>query len=339
MKITGRAVNGFLKSPPSEVAAILVFGPDEGLIRERILTLQATVLDDPKDPFRLVELTGAELKSDPARLADEAAALSLTGGRRVVRVRDAGDSCQKAFAAFLDAPMGDALILVDGGELSARSSLRKLFESKPNGAALACYADEGRGLGQVIGESLARAGLEATPDARAYLTAHLGSDRQVTRSEIEKLATYMGGAGTVTLEDARAAIGDSGATSLDALLIALGNGDQRNLDPALERVFQDGSTPVGLLRVINRHFQRLHLAVGHAVQGLPPDQAMKRLKPPVIFKMADAFRNQMRVWTPDRLARAFELLAEAETDCKTTGLPAETVCRRTLMRLAQAARH
>ncbi|CCQ75606.1 DNA polymerase III subunit delta [Magnetospira sp. QH-2] len=338
MKITGARIKAFLDSPPTAVRAVLVYGPDEGLIRERGLALVKTVVEDPKDPFRMVDLSGSDLKTDPARLADEAAALSLTGGRRAVRIRGAADAQQKILASFLKNPVGDALIVVEAGELGAGSSLRKLFEGQDNAAALACYGDDGRSLNQVIRESLGEQGLSADPDAMAYLANHLGSDRQVTRSEIGKLALYMGTETRIGLADAMACVGDSGATSLDALLVALGNGDQAGLDQAVERVLTDGGTPVGLLRLVNRHFQRLHLAAGHMAQGLPPDQAMKRLRPPVMFKIADAFRSQLTRWTPDRLARAFELLVEAETDCKTTGLPAETVCRRTLMRIAQAGR-
>ncbi len=38
-----------------------------------------------------------------------------------------------------------------------------------------------------------------------------------------------------------------------------------------------------------------------------------------------------------RLARAMELLLEAEIDCKSTGFPSETVCSRALLRITQAA--
>ncbi|GAB6052434.1 DNA polymerase III subunit delta [Magnetospira thiophila] len=338
MKISGAAVKGFLNAPPTQIRAILLYGPDEGLVRERSLSLVKGVVPDARDPFRVVELSAADLKNDPARLNDEAAALSLTGGRRVIRLRGAADGHKKICETFLKQTLGDALLIIEGGELAAGSSLRKLFESQDNAAALACYADDGRSLNQVIRESLAEHGLNATSNAQAYLATHLGSDRQITRSEIAKLALYMGHETQVRLEDAMACIGDNGATSLDALLIALGNGDQAGLDQALERVLVDGGTPVGLLRLVNRHFQRLHLAAGHVARGLPVEQAMNRLRPPVIFKIADAFKSQLNRWSPDRLARAFELLVAAEADCKTTGFPAETICRRTLMRIAQAGR-
>ena len=74
---------------------------------------------DIDDPFRLAVLDADPLRQDPARLADEAAQLSLLGGRRVVRVRDADDRLAKTLATVLEAPPGGALVVVEAGDLSA----------------------------------------------------------------------------------------------------------------------------------------------------------------------------------------------------------------------------
>ncbi len=338
MKITAARVDRFLRRPDPSVVCTLVYGPDQGLVRERAETLVRHVAEDLNDPFRVVELTGVSVGNDPARLADEAAALSFTGGRRVVRVRAASDGLTKVFEGFLAHAHGDAMVVVEAGDLGKRSSLRRVFERAGNAAALACYQDDDRGLHEIIAESLAGHGLTASPDALAYLTENLGADRQVTRNELEKLALYKGGPGTVSLEDAAACVGDSAATSYDAVAYAAAGGDQSGLDRALNRAFMEGLHAVGVLRAVARHLQRLHLATAQVAQGRSPEQAMKALKPPVIFIFAGRFRAQMDRWPNDRLADAMEILTEAEVECKTTGLPARAICGRALMRIAQAAR-
>ena len=120
MKIDTRAIAGFLKRPDPAARAVLLFGPDAGLVKERAEGLARTVLEDLSDPFRVADLTGDLLASDPARLADEAAAMAMTGGRRVVRVRDAGNEAVEAFTNFFERPVGDALIVVEGGELDGQ---------------------------------------------------------------------------------------------------------------------------------------------------------------------------------------------------------------------------
>lgn len=334
MKISAGRVAGFIKQPDPACRAILVYGPDRGLVRERAAALAATVVDDPEDPFRTAELTADAMKSDPARLFDEAAALSFTGGRRVVRVRGANEGVASILADFLGNPVGDALVIVEAAQLTNRSALRKAFEKAETGAALACYADEGRNLESVISETLARHGLETSRDALSYLQVHLGADRAVTRNELEKLALYKGGSGTVELDDAVACVGDSAASSLDDVVYAAASGQWRDLDRALDRANRQGISPVAVVRAMARHMTRLHLATALVAAGLSPARAMKTLRPPVIFKFEDRFAAQMRLWRGARIAAALELLIAAELDCKSTGQPAETLCGRVLMRIA-----
>lgn len=338
MKIAANRVDGFLRAPDKAVRAVLIYGPDLGLVRERGDALARTVVPDLKDPFRVAELTPARLRDDPASLADEAAALSLTGGRRVVRIRDAGDAAAGVLGSFLAAPMGDALVIVEGGELAARSSLRKLFEGADNAAALPCYVDDDQNLEGVIRETLRQHGQEADAEAMAFLVGHLGADRRLTRAELAKLALYRGGPGRITLQDAVACIGDAAAMDHDDLALAIAEGDQASVQRLLDRLWREGASAVAVLRSVSRHFLRLHLAVGLMAQGRSVDQAVAALKPPPIFRMAGRIKAQVQRWPAERLATALDLLLAAEMDCKTTGMPAEAICGRCLTQIANAAK-
>lgn len=339
MKITGAKVEGFLRAPDAQARAILVFGPDEGLVRERAQRLAKFVIDDLNDPFRVVEFTGQQLKDDLARLSDEAAAISFGGGRRVVRVRQATDTCVAACQSFLESDTpSDAMVVLDAGDLNPRSKLRKLFETAKNAVCIPCYADDARSLPDVIRQTLTNQGLSADRDAMSLLLQSLGSDRSVTRGELDKLALYMGEEKLVTANHVREAITDSGASGVDDVINAAASGDTGKLETALGRILADGTNPVQIVRAAQRHFQRLHMARGEMAKGSNADQATKTLRPPVIFTWADAFKRQLLLWPENKLARAFDILTQCETDCKTTGLPAEAMTSRALLTLAQAAK-
>lgn len=348
MKIKPSEADRFAAKPDSRIRAVLVYGPDSGLIRERMNALAKSVVDDLSDPFRISDLTDADIRQDSARLADEAAAIAMLGGRRIVRIRGAGDPAAKIIESFLADPKGDALIIVEGGELGPRSSLRKLFEENASTAAIPCYADDAATLEDTIRKRLARDNLVPEPAALQYLTSHLGSDRGVTMNELEKLALYMGpqAAGakpgsekqTVTLADVRACVGDNADSSMDDVVDATTGGDVAALDLALARARSADLSPIALLNALSRHLVQLHLAVSEIETGTPTDIALRGFRPPVHFSRASAVRRQVSLWNRRRLDRALTLIIEADTQCKTTGLPENAVCGQTLLRIAQAAR-
>lgn len=333
MKIAPRAVEGFLRAPDPAVRAVLLYGPDAGLVRERAERLARGVVPDLKDPFRIAELTAETLAQDPARLADEAAALAFTGGRRAVRVYGVGDKLAELFATFLEAPVGEALVVVEAGNLAARSKLRAAFEEADGAAAIGCYADDPQAIEDLVVGMLRGAGLKADADALAYLVENLGGDRLLSRREIEKLITYKG-AGTITLEDCMAAVGDTSEVTLDDVAYAAAGGDLPGLDRAIGRSLLAGESPIAMLRTASRLFMRLHLVSAQRNGDLAGAIRRERLH----FRREPAFRSAVQRWSTAKLARALDVLLQAEQDCKSTGMPDETICRRALLQLAIAGR-
>ncbi len=335
MKIAAGRADAFVAAPDESARAVLVYGPDTGLVRERTVALIRSVAGDTGDPFRVCELTGAALRADPARLASEAGALSMTGGRRVVCVSDATDALAAGVERLLADGSWEALVIVSAGELAPRSSLRKLFEGSKESAALACYQDDGAALSAVVQSTLGQSNITASREAISYLMGRLGVDRQVTRRELEKLALYVGQDGTVDLEAAELIVGDSAGRSLDDVVFAAGSGDRATLDLALVQAVQEGISPVAVLRAASRHFERLLRAADMLSTGATIDGAMKALRPPVFFKRIDQFGEQVRRWGRPQLVAALDRLMEAELRCKTTGAPTEALCGRALFEVAQ----
>lgn len=334
MKISASQADRFVKNPDGEIDAVLLYGPDSGLVRERAQILARAIVEDLSDPFMVTEISPGDIKDDRARLADEASALSMIGGRRVVRLRDATDAMTEAMKNLLDGRALAALTVIEAGELSARSRMRKLFESVPRAAAIACYADDAQALERVIHEALGNHNLSVSGDALMYLRDNLGGDRMITRTELEKLAAYCHDETEVSLEAAAACVGDSATMTLDDICFASASGNQMGLLRALGRGFDEGMEPIRIIRSVSRHYMRLQFAAGAVSRGSSIEAAVKSLRPPVFFKQQDRFRSQLQHWSPSALATAVEALMGAELDCKTTGIPAEATCERALMRLA-----
>jgi DNA polymerase III subunit delta len=343
VKLAGGRVEAFLRRPDTGIRAVLLYGPDAGLARERAEIVARGICPDLGDPFRVAELSAATLAGDPARLADEAAQISLMAGRRVIRVRDAGDTLAALFARFLAdsggrLSAGDSLVVAEAGDLPARSALRRAFDDSPVAAAIGCYPDSARDLAAVIRDACAAHRVAISRDALDFLVEHLGGDRLLTRSELEKLTLYAGDGGQIDIDDARAVVADSAALSLDDALLAAVEGDGPALDRALARVFQEGESPVSVIRALLRHLQRLHLLAAQIAAGRSVEEAMRAARPPIFFKQQDSHRRQLARWSETRLRRALDQVADAEFRMKLTGLPAETICREAMFTLVREAR-
>ncbi len=352
MKFSGRKIQQFLESPAPDVRAVLLYGPDAGLVRERADDLVRGVAGDLGDPFRVAELSPDEVAKEPARLFDEAAAIAMTGGRRAVRLRGPGDGLSDLLSRFLEDPPGDGLVVLEAGDLPPRSRLRKLFEAAERAAALPCYRDEGRDLEALIEDMTRRAGYRMSREAQAYLTVNLGGDRLLTRREMEKLLLYMGpgapdggadssGDGAIagqdreiTLAHVQACVGDSADRTLDDLVFALGDRNLSEIERTLTRIFQEGVSWVSPLRAAARHFERLHRVAGSLREGTRIDSAMARLRPPVFWKYRSRFQHQAQHWSCVQLAVSLARLTEAELEGKRGWASGEVVCAHAFFAIA-----
>jgi DNA polymerase-3 subunit delta len=80
-------VDAFVARPEPVRRVVLVFGPDAGLVSERVSAILKASVDDVNDPFALARLEGEDLAGEPARLIEEALTVPLFGARRAVWVK------------------------------------------------------------------------------------------------------------------------------------------------------------------------------------------------------------------------------------------------------------
>jgi len=331
MKLDARRLPGFLQNPGA-CRVVLLYGDDAGLIRTRGNELTRAVAGTLDDPFRVASLE----RETHGQLAEEASAMALTGGRRVVRVRDVTDSLLKSVTGHLEGK-SDALVVLEAPELAARSKLRTLLEGSSAGAAIGCYPEEGRALATTIRETLAEFDVTIAPDALDLVQSLLGADRAQTRAEVEKLGLYCGPGGVADVDAVGACIGDGAALSMDEALFAATGGDAMRADRALRVAMAEGMAPVGVLRGAMLHLQRLHRARLAMQHGMSASDAASAVRPPVFFKRVPAFTRALELWPVGALEDALGHLFTAEAACKRTGAPDRAISEGALLRIASRA--
>lgn len=337
MKLTARDIAGFLKNPARGVQAVLLYGPDQGLVRERSRQIAKTILGEKSDPLNHIEFSGDRIKSDPPLLCDELSAMSLMGGQRLVTVSGADD---KLAAIIADAYQGlstTTYLIVEAGELGASAGLRALFEKESSFAALPCYRDEGRGLEDVIRSHLAQHQLRASSDALHYLSAHLGNDRGITISEIDKIALYLGEQKELSLETAMLLCGHNASESIEDICHAVTSGDVKNSHALLARLLYEGVQPVAILRSLLKHVQRLDIAQARIQGGMSADAAIEALRPKVFFKYTPLFKRELSRLGPRALAQMLSLLLRTEKELKSSLLSPSLLISQALQQATRMA--
>lgn len=331
MRVPPGEVAGILRNPGS-LAVVLLHGEDAGLVRQRAGQAARAILGDKDDPFRLSLL----VREEHSRLADEARAISMTGGRRVVRVMDAGDALAPALSRFGEGP-GEALVILEAGMLSARSKLRILVEKRRGWAAVACYPANPAAITEEIRSAAQAAGCSVAPEAAQSLVGVLPGDTAARGSEIQKLITFAGPGGIIDDEAVLACGADVAETSMTALFEAVMNGSVAATATLTQRVVDDGASGPGLIAAFGIHLQRLLKLRLLMDTGASAEAACERLQPPVYPRQAGLLIRQLRNWPAKQLMQVLAELRIADLACKRAGSRDATISTHLMLATARRA--
>jgi DNA polymerase-3 subunit delta len=326
-------IDRFLSRPDPKKPVVLVYGPDSGLVSERVATLARAAAGENKEPFSSVVLEGDAIAADPGLLIDEAQTFGLFGERRVIRVRAGSRNFAPAVEMLLKNPP-QAAVLIEAGELRPTSPLRAICEKSPAAAVIPCYVDTERDIARLIAD----AKLSIDAEAREALAALLGADRLASRGEIEKLVLYAGGKGRITLDDVRAVIADASALALDDVVDSAAAGELEAALAALSKAYAAGTLPSVLLNAAIRHVTALHRLRLAVDAGASPAEAVKSARPPVFFRRQPKFERALVRFTAEALANEIVALSDASLAARKDAALAAAIAERAILRLARSGK-
>lgn len=339
MKLSARDASAYFRKPDPNGAGILIYGGDAMRVAlKRQDVIKALVGPNGEEEMRLTRMSGADVRKDPALLGDAIKAQGFFPGPRVAFVEDATEAVAKAIIPVLkDWAQGDAQIIVTAGQLAAKSSLRKLFESHPSAYAAGIYDDPP--TRDEIEASLRDAELNNVGRDAMDLITNLAREMAPgdLRQTIEKLGLYMRGeTAEVTIADVEACAPLSNEADLDDILNVVADLKAAEIGPILSRLYAQGTQPVALCIGAMRHFRQLHTVAsdpGGAGSGIG------RLRPPVFGPRRDRIMRQASTWGRVRLERALGTITDADLTLRSANTaPDRALVERMFIRLAMLGR-
>jgi len=336
MKIAPRQIASFLAKPPDKISAILLHGSDSGLRSSRSQQLAALYSDDLDDVFSVTRISGASLGGEPSKIADAAAEIPMFG-TRLVLVKASGTELLDACKLLLAKPVRGAMVIIDASDTTTKHAVVKLFESSDIAAAIGCYPDSDGDIRQLAQTIFQQDNVSVDRDGLALISARLGSDHAATRAELEKLVLLAGPGGTLTVETISEALGDSAVLAVDDVANAVANGHVPALSKALRKAWLEEANCVMIIRGCQTYFNQLGM-LGYAVlAGQSPQTAVRGLRPPVHFKLQDAFIRHLKNWQPQRCMDMVNRLQDIEINLKSKTIDDRTLTSQSLLGLCLRA--
>lgn len=338
-------IERFLKSPDPAVRAVVLHGRDRSGVAERADVLCRTITPDLNDPFNVSLMGDGDAEAGDGRLEDALSALSMIGGRRLVRVRLTADRAvaDKALAVALKAHLEgrfnpDAMLVVEAGALGRDSALRKAAEAAPTAVAVACYEDEAGDVARMTREALAADKVGLTAEALDHFVGRLPRERGLMRQEIERLALFIGpGSGrSIDVAELEAHLGVEADASLQEAAQQAFGGKAGPAQAGLRRAFAEGEGAVPALRAVGRQLQTLIRIQSLVAAGAGAKEAAKSAG--VFWKQEAEVLRQLRAWSPEALDAVMDSLNAAELACRSTGSPDLLIAERLLLEIAARAR-
>lgn len=308
MKANANQLRAAIDAANPEIRLYLLHGPDESGAQEYAARLARVMGPDAER----IDIESSTLRSDPGRLADEAASLSLFGGKRHIRIAGAGEESLDALTLLLNAEQAGNPVVMITPNLKGTARVVKLALASPRAMVLACYLPEGGDAERLVTAIAREHGLRTTGDSAIRIAHASAGDRAVMTREIEKLALYLDAAPErpKSLDDEAVDLlgADLGDSEMGRAIDAAIDGRPDTLADELARLDEAGMSPVPVLRQLVRRLMTLADLRGEIDAGANPGQVIEK----VFFRERAAMGAALRIWQAPRIADAIDRAREAE---------------------------
>ena len=336
MKLTGRDVSSFFKSPPKGIAGVLIYGNDPMRVSNKRQQLIKSLLGSNADEeMRLSRISRENLKKTPEQAIDLCKTRGFFPGARALLIEEANETITDTIIKAIDAwKDGDATVVVTSGSLKPSSNLRKFFEQKKNTFSAPIYDNPITKF--EVEKIIAEAGLQnVTHDSFTQLAA-IASELQPGdfKQSVEKLTLYkLKDETPVTYQDIINCTPASNEADIDQVLNAVLTGNDFEVSQIVGRLRSQGILPVTLIIAATRHFKAVFSIISNP-GGVSAGAAA--LRPPIYGPRKDALIKQAQKWGPEKVKRAIKILIATDLQLRSANqrAPQMALVERLFIRLA-----
>ena len=324
MKISNAQIDSYIKTIAREkIAGCLLYGPETSVVSARFNIIAKKIVSDLSDPFLVTNISKERLSEDKSLLVDEFYSMSFLGGRKLILIKDADANIAAALKILLTdrecANRSQNFIVIQAGDLDKNSPLRKAAEDNATFAAIACYEDDERVIKKFIESELVKNQIKFNSKIVGYLSEKFGKNRQVIKSELDKVISYLGYEKELSLDIINKAVGSEAEITANEFIASFA---AQNFDVALtqaERLFKNNFEPIALIRFLSNYLQKLYqVKCEIEFNKANFDEVVKSQR--LFFKTEIEFRKNLKLLSLNFLTEKLKNLEELEVKIKSSSI-------------------
>jgi DNA polymerase III subunit delta len=332
LKIAAKDIEKFILNVPSNIRAILLYGPDAGLV-----SIRATTLKKSRSIAAIFDYE--QIKNNPGSLLDNFNSLNLFSKdklkEKIILIECNGKHITESCINLLKSPNYQGLLVFHAKELGTDSNLRKTFEANNNIAAVPCYQDDQASINKIIQQALQQQKISCDHKVIALLTNCISTgNRALILNEIDKIILFLSNKKHISVEDIQDYLELQNEVNFDKLCYQISLKQTKNIDITLVKLQNEGHNIVSIIRMITRHFYRLYQVKQLIKQNKTEQQALSTLYPPVFFKQVNDFSRSLKLWDITELKAFLKELNHAELAAKENSISSELILKNIILNLS-----
>lgn len=313
---------------------LLIYGPNEGLVREDIQKISKAFID--KAETDEISINGKSLDESTFLIDQEVRSFSMFSEKKIIYLEHVKDKHLQSFENQ-EFDNDKILIIIKSENLNKNSKIRSFFEKHKKFAAIPCYEDDIRSIMSLLTQFQVKNKIKFDNDVKNYLLQHLSHDRLISNNELEKIKLLLGDKEEkdIRLNEIQEILNDGSSNSLNTITENAMYGKVNKTSINLNKIFDEGTNAVAIIRSLLNYLVRINKTQIEMKKSGNFDEAIKGLRPPVFWKDKENFKSHCTKWPTKVILFYIEKLLDTEFMCKTQSTLNNEICENSVLSIAK----
>ncbi len=289
----------------NEQNIILFYGKNEGLKKSSILTLT-------KNLTEIYNYEEKEILENAVGFLESVITKSLFEDKKFIIIKRATDKLIKIIEEIDSRKIKDNVFLFSAENLEKKSKLRSFFEKSKKNICVAFYPDNERELSNLAYSFFKERNISISPSNINIITGKCNGDRENLINELEKIENFISNGSKLTPENIAKLINLNENFSITELIDnCLAKNKKIIIKILNENNFYDEDS-ITITRVFLNKSKKVLMLLKNYQINKNIDLTISSAKPPIFWKDKEIVKQQINMWSPEKIKKLIYRLNELE---------------------------